>query len=207
MEIKVEPSPPSVDVRWDVTRRVAASATFQRSPRLRELLTYICERALQNRIQDLREQVIGCVVFGRKADYSPGDDNIVRVEVRQLRKRLDEYFGSEGKDEPYAIVIPKGAYIPVFEPRDSKTSASPRLSIVEAAPIIRPSRDWRWWAVTAAAIAVAIAVCCFWLWRGNQLLARTAAPYAIDRTVLWPYLFNEQRATTTVCADSSLVVA
>jgi hypothetical protein len=203
----VEPSPQSVDVRWDVTRRVAASATFHRSPRLRELLTYICERALQNRLQDLREQVIGCAVFGRKADYSPGDDNIVRVEVRQLRKRLDEYFGSEGKDEPFAIVIPKGAYVPVFEPRDSKISVSPRPSIVEAAPLIPPSRDWRLWVVTAAVIAVVLAVCCFWLWRANQILARTAAPSAIERTALWPYLFNEQKGTTIVCADSSLVVA
>jgi hypothetical protein len=59
---------------------VARSASFQRSPRLRELLLYICERAIQNRPQDLREQQIGCGVFGRKPEYNPGEDNIVRVE-------------------------------------------------------------------------------------------------------------------------------
>ena len=38
--------------------------------------------------------------------------------MRQLRKRLEEYFSSEGKDEPYLILIPKGAYLPVLEPRE-----------------------------------------------------------------------------------------
>ncbi len=246
MEIKIERTPPSVDVRLGVIRRAAASATFQRSPRLRELLTYICERALENRLQDLREQVIGCVVFGRKADYSPGDDNIVRVEVRQLRKRLDEYFGSEGKSEPFTIAIPKGAYVPVFEPRDSKTPEPPQATAAAAAalgslpvdssrvaslpvvppsiahpsvlhpsvlpspvvpPIAHPSRVWRRWALTATAIAVALAAYCFWLLMGNQLVARTAGYPAVDRTVLWPYIFNAQRETTIVCADSTLVVA
>jgi hypothetical protein len=209
MEIRVEPSLPPVDLRWDVVRRVAQSASFQRSPRLRELLTYICERALQNRPQDLREQVIGCLVFGRKADYSPGDDNIVRVEVRQLRKRLEEYFGAEGKNDPFVILIPKGAYIPVFEPRDVQPSTPqpPRHDDVEAAPTIRPSRDWRRWAIGAATLALALAVCCLWLWTANQAVARTTAPSAIDRTALWQYLFNPQRGTNIVCADSSLVVA
>src|SRR5437879_6210629 len=119
METSAVPSLQSaVDSRWDVVQKVAGSAAFHRSPRLRELLIYICDRALQNRPQDLREQQIGCAVFGRKQDYNPGEDNIVRVEIRQLRKRLDEYFAGEGKDDTFVILIPKGAYVPVFEPRE-----------------------------------------------------------------------------------------
>src|SRR5258707_1237461 len=99
MVSRVEPSPPVVDLRWEVVQRVATSTLFQRSPRLRELLLYICERSIQNRTEELREQQIGCGVFGPKSDYNPGEDNIVRVEIRQLRKRLQEYFASEGKDD------------------------------------------------------------------------------------------------------------
>src|SRR5271154_5039423 len=98
-----------VDARLDVAQRVASSAVFHRAPRLRELLLYICERAAQNRLADLREQKIGCAVFGRKPDYNPGEDNIVRVEIRQLRKRLEEYFATEGRDDRFVILIPKGA--------------------------------------------------------------------------------------------------
>src|SRR5690349_2396991 len=111
------PSSLSTDARWDVVQRVAASSSFQRSPRLRELLIYICDRAIQNRPEELREQLIGRGVFGRKPDYNPAEDNIVRVEMRQLRKRLEEYFATEGKDEPFLILIPKGAYLPVLAPR------------------------------------------------------------------------------------------
>src|SRR5579885_3242279 len=98
-------NPASVDERWEVVHKVAGSASFQRSPRLRGLLIYICERAIQNRPEELREQQIGCGVFGRKPDYNPGEDNIVRVEMRQLRKRLEEYFATEGKNDPYSIVV------------------------------------------------------------------------------------------------------
>jgi hypothetical protein len=33
------------------------------------------------------------------------------------RKRLDEYFDADGRDEPVQITVPKGAYVPNFEPR------------------------------------------------------------------------------------------
>ena len=107
-------SPPIVDTRWELVQRVAGSPFFHRSPRMRELLLYICERALHNRAEDLREALIGQNVFGRKPDYSPGDDNIVRVEVRHLRKRLEEYFASEGSQEPILITIPKGTEITAY---------------------------------------------------------------------------------------------
>jgi hypothetical protein len=42
---------------------------------------------------------------------------LVRVQVSQLRKKLQEYFSEEGRDEPLVIEIPKGNYVPVFRPR------------------------------------------------------------------------------------------
>jgi len=206
MSTPVAPSPPSVDLRWDLVQKVAASAAFHRSPRQRELLLYICERSLQNHPEQLREQLIGCGVFGRKADYNPGEDNIVRVEIRQLRKRLDDYFATEGKDEPLVIQIPKGAYVPLFEARDHAvvTVASP----AKVAPKTATSRS-QWFWVQAAAI-VLLALACIWLWRDNrdkaQRLASTA-PSAPERSAIWSLLFNNAQQTFVVCADSTLVVA
>jgi hypothetical protein len=57
-------------------------------------------------------------VFGRPSDYNPSEDNIVRAEARELRKRLDIYFLTEGRGEPVRIRIPKGSYVPCFEPRE-----------------------------------------------------------------------------------------
>lgn len=209
MSTPVAPSPPSVEIHWEFVQKVAASASFHRSPRLRELLLYICERSLQNRGDELREQAIGCGVFGRKPDYNPGEDNIVRVEVRQLRKRLEEHFANEGKDEPFVILIPKGAYVPVFEPRDpalkdvSNTLQQPKP---EPAPSIFRSR-WFW----AQAVAILVlGALCFWLWRSNRIAQHRLTDIARrtpQRTALWPLLFNENQDTFIVCADSTLVVA
>ncbi len=209
METRVAPSLPSVDARWEVVQRVASSVSFQRSPRLRELLVYICERSIQNRPGELREQQIGCGVFGRKPGYNPGEDNIVRVEIRQLRKRLDDYFAAEGKDEPYVILIPKGAYVPVFEPREPTAEVVapvPEPPKAAAAPAI--FRSWWFWAQTCAILILAVAG--LWMWRQNQASeqrrAATARP-AADRAALWPLLFNDTQQTFIVCADSTLVVA
>ncbi len=194
----------STDARWDVVQRVAASSSFQRSPRLRELLIYICDRAIQNRPEELREQLIGRGVFGRKPDYNPAEDNIVRVEMRQLRKRLEEYFATEGKDEPFLILIPKGAYLPVLAPRTPiLVESMPRLTSAE------PSRgNWRWWTLLTA-IAVLLCACGWLLSENLKMRDRLAASAAakIDRTALWPLLFNDGQQTFIVCADSSLVVA
>ena len=152
MNTSVAPRTPAADARWELARTVAASTSFHRSPRLRELLLYICERTVQNRQAELREQQIGCAVFGRKPDYNPGEDNIVRVEIRQLRKRLEEYFATEGKDEPFVIVIPKGAYIPMFDPRACEPVAAQAVPAVEAPKVDR--KPWTVW-LQPAIIAVA----------------------------------------------------
>jgi hypothetical protein len=202
MATRVAPSPLSIDARWEVVQRIAASSSFQRSPRLRELLLYTCERAIQNRPEELREQLIGRGVFGRKADYNPAEDNIVRVEMRQLRKRLEEFFVTEGKDEPYIVLIPKGAYLPVFEPRESKPVEVPRLE-----PAATPRRTWRFW--STGAVIVVLAGLCAWLAAENRTMRRlgTSAAAKVERAALWPLLFNNGQETLIICADSSLVVA
>jgi hypothetical protein len=206
MSTPVAPSPPSVDVRWDLVHKIAASTAFQRSPRLRELLLYICERSLQNHPELLREQLIGCGVFGRKADYNPGEDNIVRVEIRQLRKRLDDYFINAGKDEPLVIRIPKGAYVPTFEPREQ-----PAVEVVlpQIVPL-KPATSHSWWFWPAAVLLVVLFASCIWLWRDNRDKDRRLAAMARsvpERSAVWPLLFNNTEQTFVVCADSTLVVA
>jgi len=211
MSTPVAPSPPSVDNRWELVQRVAASAAFQRSPRQRELLQYVCERSLQNHPEQLREQSIGCAVFGRKADYNPGEDNIVRVEIRQLRKRLEDYFSNQGKDEPVVISIPKGAYVPRFEIRENEaTHEATEVAVVVNQPTMqsRPGRTSLLWLLLGAIVILALVS--VFLWRDNRDKDRrlAAATRSVpERSALWPLLFNNDQPTFVVCADSTLVVA
>ena len=200
----------SVDHHWELVNRIIASAPFQRSRRLRELLIYICEHGLRNRPEELREQLIGYRVLGRQPDYNPAEDNIVRVEVRMLRKRLEEYFSTVGKEEPVVVTIPKGSYMPSFQP--AFQPASPRsLQVVpisaavpeESPPFPRRSRLWLW---IQPLIIVLLAVTCLWMWNQGRLTPPSAGPDP-NLSPLWTLLFNKDHQTSIVCADSSLVVA
>lgn len=101
--------------KQDAVQKVLANAGFQRSHRLSQLLSYIAERTLACDLDALKEPVIGQRVFSRPADYSSGDDNIVRVSVRQLRRKLEDYYAADGAQDEIRLVIPKGSYALEFQ--------------------------------------------------------------------------------------------
>lgn len=109
--------PNATDSRAELVGRVVSSATFEKSPKLRAFLTYVCRCAIENDPAAATEQQIGIHVFSRPPGYNPNEDNIVRSQARLLRLKLEHHFTHDGKDEATIIAIPKGRYLPVFEKR------------------------------------------------------------------------------------------
>jgi hypothetical protein len=109
--------------RWELAQRIVASRSFGKSALLSQFLLYVCEREITGRRHEISEYQIGVHVFGRRAGYNPGEDNIVRNYARQLRQRLNSYFHEEGKDEELEISIPRGTYVPVFAPNHRPDSS------------------------------------------------------------------------------------
>ena len=107
------------DPRWQLVERIVASPSFAKSERLSSFLTCVCQLAQSGQTHNINEQYIGSVVFGRNPDYDPGIDSIVRSHASRLRHRLGQYFTEEGAEEELLLTIPKGGYIPVFEPRQA----------------------------------------------------------------------------------------
>jgi hypothetical protein len=105
------------DPRWQLAQRIAASGTLGRSRLLADFLLYIVDRHIRNRADEITEQQIGVLVFGRAEGYDASEDNIVRSYARNLRKRLDEYFATEGREESLLLEIPRGGYAPSFSTR------------------------------------------------------------------------------------------
>lgn len=105
-------------------QRIAASKHFRRSHRLKEMLLFLASRAADDSQADVHEQEIGEAVFNRPAEYDRGQDNIVRVNASELRKRLDLYFSNEGSNEDFIITMPRGGYRLVFQARDSNASTA-----------------------------------------------------------------------------------
>jgi hypothetical protein len=113
------------DSRWQLIERITASASFQKSAKLRDLLRFLAEKSLHGQPQDLTEHRIGEAVFGKEEDYSVVEDSSVRVHVRQLRLKLHEYFDGEGRAETWIVEIPKGAYTTLFRPAQPRASTTP----------------------------------------------------------------------------------
>ncbi|MES2220235.1 MAG: hypothetical protein V4587_04630 [Acidobacteriota bacterium] len=110
----------STDPRWELLQRIASSQLLRSSSRLRDFLLYVGECAIRDVPEEATEQQIGIHVFGRAPGYNSSEDSIVRTHARLLRQKLAEYFSAEGATEPIIVEIPKGHYLPIFRPAESK---------------------------------------------------------------------------------------
>jgi hypothetical protein len=104
---------------------VLASPTFARSPRLVKLLEYISEKHFQDQDGQVCEYAIATEVLARGADFDPAEDAIARVEIHRLRKKLREYYATEGAHQALKIIIPPGMYTPVFQQEGSSAEVVP----------------------------------------------------------------------------------
>jgi tetratricopeptide (TPR) repeat protein len=104
---------------------VLKSPGFARNERLSQFLRFVVEKHLEGRDHELKESVIGTEVFGRKPDYSPKADPIVRTEARRLRDRLTQYYERVEESHGVRIELPKGGYVPVVRcaAGEARTSA------------------------------------------------------------------------------------
>jgi hypothetical protein len=136
-----EPQVISRREREDAIGRILGSETFRRAAKLREFLRYIADHTLSNDVDAIREQQIGVAVFGRDPAYNAADDSVVRVQARQLREKLREYYATEGAGGHVVVSVPKGRYVPVFELRPKAETAA--LSPAGTLPSSRSLSGWR----------------------------------------------------------------
>jgi hypothetical protein len=223
------------------------SRSIGRSPLLSEFLLYVCDQHLKDKVSELTEQRIGVRVFGRTEGYNSNDDNIVRNYARTLRKRVDDYFATEGRHEDLRLEIPRGGYVPVFSARcleipltqgfgATASSAPKRLTelpieqvaateaTVEALsvessrkpatePIVTPSPAKRrayllWLGLTTAAlilVMVAFRLIVNPIWQ-NAPGSNVSRGAGSEASPMWGQLFQENRDTFLVPADSGLVI-
>jgi hypothetical protein len=90
---------------------VLASPYFATSRRSQEFLRYIVMETVQGRGDQIKERNIAQEVFGRGVDFEPGEDSLVRVKAREIRKRLAEYYENTPANGT-RIELPLGGYSP-----------------------------------------------------------------------------------------------
>lgn len=154
------------DIRMQL-ERVLSSAEFTRSERLSQFLRFVVEQHLAGKDEEIKESLIAVEVFGRRPDYDPKRDSIVRTEAGRLRARLNEYYAVEGCRDPIVIEMPKGGYAPVLPPSaeaPAVENAKPKVS------------HWRPWPAVALAGLILTLAGAGWWWVQNS---RAPIPVAV----------------------------
>lgn len=109
-------SPGSRLVRRQV-ERILSSGDFDASPRSREFLRFVVEEALAGRGEAITQLAIATRVFGRRGDFDPTVDPIVRIQAGRLRRSLERYHLLTGRMDSLRIELPRGTYVPTFSVR------------------------------------------------------------------------------------------
>jgi len=132
---------------------ILQSQSFACSPGLSRLLSYLCEKVLAGESGQVKEYSIALDVFGRQDSFDQDSDSIVRVQANRLRKRLADYYASEGKQHKVHIAIPIGAYVPVLEEHGTAEAGVADVNIEES----HRTSNWRLWILGAAWLCIVAA--------------------------------------------------
>jgi len=141
--------------------RILASSVFARAPKLASLLRALVDDYTAGRQESPKEYELGVRAFQRASDYDPQADPIVRVQARQLRLKLHEYYATEGKNDPIRFTLAKGSYLLECHP-----------GATEAPPADTPHAfRARKWLVTAGVVATAVIATGVWIFAGTRKVA------------------------------------
>ncbi len=141
--------------------RILSSPALARSSQLASFLRFIVNKRLSGRDEPPKEYALGRQVFGRRPGYDPRIDPIVRVQARQLRFKLSEYYETIGRADPIRIEMPKGSYLPEisFAAGESVDPSPVPPPAADPVPAARTSRkqELRWIFIAALLLAIAAA--------------------------------------------------
>lgn len=125
----------SVEQEKEELGRILQSPQFCKAPRLQKFLRFVCDCYFQGKADQINEYLVGVEVFGKKADFSAAEDSIVRVEARELRRRLREYYQNGGRDSALVLDLPLGGYSPKFIPGIKDTQPKSLLRRIALLPL------------------------------------------------------------------------
>jgi hypothetical protein len=98
------------------------------------LLQYLCNKYLEGATEEVKEYQIGVEVLGRPPSFDPAEDAAARVEAHRLRKRLKEYYETEGRNHSLRIELPLGHYAVAFQPMTAERRSEEKEEEIRSEP-------------------------------------------------------------------------
>lgn len=171
------------ELNWLLT-----SGVLGRSSNMARMLSFVCEKHFQGHDDQVTEHSIAIEALGRRDDFDPQNDTIVRVTAHSLRKRLQEIYQTEGANRQVHIQIPLGNYMPAFVHVEADQStgghdATALISSESGQPVAGAETDAfkvlqklrsRWFLAAAFVVAVLI-LCGFFLYTHRNAAKATEA--------------------------------
>lgn len=102
---------PNNENKKKIIQKIRTSNTFRKAATSNALLKYLHEATLKG--TQLKESIINIEFFRQEANTKKESPQ-VRVNVYNLRKKLDEYYKNEGKHDKWKAEIKKGQYAVQF---------------------------------------------------------------------------------------------
>jgi malectin (di-glucose binding ER protein) len=93
---------------------VLQSGILDHAPNLRHFLEYVAEQYFAGKADEVKEYSIAVQALHRLEKFDPQSDTIVRVAAHALRKKLEQYYATEGADHQIQIRLPAGKYLLQF---------------------------------------------------------------------------------------------
>ncbi len=141
---------------------LVGSATLHGSESLCKLLRYLGQHAIEEPGVRLKEYQIATEVFGRRPDFDPQSDSMIRVQAGRLRAKLSEYYSAEGANDGLVVELPKGTYQLQFHRRASVESKdgppAPIGSRMPEVPQGKSSPNWKLATVMLSLLCVVLLI-------------------------------------------------
>lgn len=93
---------------------ICQSSQFKSSNQLKKILIYLVCQTLDGKQESIKAYSIATEALGRRDDFDPSSDSIVRAQTHRIRTKLHKYYSAEHYDSGVVIELPLNSYIPHF---------------------------------------------------------------------------------------------
>jgi adenylate cyclase len=132
----IERDPNAIRLQLD---RILSSPEFRATKRNHAFLRYVVEETLAGRARFIKGYNVAQSVFNRDASFDPQLDPVVRIEASSLRRGLERYYLTAGREDPIRIELPKGGYVPIFDRGDLQATPAAQPATLPSAELGGPA--------------------------------------------------------------------
>lgn len=166
---------------WQELQAVLQSEILKKAPNLLHFLEYVAEQHFAGKADQIKEYSIAVQALHRSEQFDPQSDTIVRVTAHALRKKLENYYATEGAGHPIQIQLPSGKYLLQFIRKNQELAVDAGSSVPQPQDVqqpqkespeqlhqLAPRRKWEIWLGAGVLVAALLATVGMYLSKGKH---------------------------------------